>query len=113
MIYVGELSKTKYSRIKKSARERKIVFDVSMGYLWELFEKQNSMCVLSGLKIKLDKQCIDVTASLDRIDSSKGYIEGNVQWVHKDVNKMKQDYSDDYFIKICKLIAKINDKRRN
>lgn len=44
------------------------------------------------------------TASLDRIDSSKGYLENNVQWVHKDINWMKQDYSHEEFLQYCKLI---------
>ena len=47
-----------------------------------------------------------MTASLDRIDSSKGYIKGNVQWVHKEFNKMKLDLLDKEFIDICKLVHK-------
>jgi archaellum component FlaC len=43
------------------------------------------------------------TASLDRVDSAKGYIKGNVQWVHKDINMMKQQYSQEYFIQMCRL----------
>lgn len=49
-----------------------------------------------------------VLLHLDRIDSSKGYIEGNVQWVHKDVNMMKQNYSQKYFIEMCKKIYETN-----
>ena len=48
---------------------------------------------------------MEITASLDRIDSSKGYIEGNVQWVHKSVNIMKCDFSSDIFIGICNQIS--------
>ena len=47
----------------------------------------------------------DKDYSLDRIDSNNGYVEGNVQWVHKDVNMMKKDYNQEYFINICKLIT--------
>lgn len=45
------------------------------------------------------------TASLDRIDSSKGYIKGNIQWVHKDINKMKNNYNQAYFINLCALVV--------
>jgi len=45
------------------------------------------------------------TASLDRIDSSKGYVKGNLQWVHKDINMMKNHYNQKYFIEICKKVA--------
>jgi hypothetical protein len=48
------------------------------------------------------------TASLDRIDSSKGYIEGNVQWIHKHINKMKNNFNESYFIEICKKISQKN-----
>ena len=52
------------------------------------------------LKIKNEQ-----TASLDRIDNSKGYIVGNVQWVHKQVNFMKGTMEQKEFIKFCKLIS--------
>ena len=51
------------------------------------------------------------SASLDRIDSKKGYTEENVQWIHKDVNSMKMDYNEDYFIKMCQLIVEKNSKK--
>lgn len=70
----------------------------------ELIEKQEFKCKLTGLPISFT----DNTASLDRIDSTKPYVKGNMQWVHKDVNVMKNGYNLDYFIKMCKLIAKYN-----
>jgi len=45
------------------------------------------------------------TASVDRIDSSIGYVMGNIQWVHKDINKMKSDFSQELFIAWCGLVA--------
>lgn len=45
------------------------------------------------------------TASLDRIDSSKGYVKNNVQWVHKTINIMKQAQSNEEFIKLCRDIT--------
>lgn len=69
------------------------------------------MYALSGLKIELSINRKNQTASLDRIDSSKGYIEGNVQWLHKDINQMKINFNQKDFIKYCKLIAKNNGFR--
>lgn len=46
-------------------------------------------------------------ASLDRIDSQKGYSENNVQWAHKVVNKMNMNVSQKEFIGWC---SKIKDK---
>jgi hypothetical protein len=46
-----------------------------------------------------------ITASADRIDSSRGYVEGNVQWVHKWINLMKLDHSQHDFISYCAAVA--------
>jgi len=45
------------------------------------------------------------TASIDRINNSRGYLKGNIQLVHKDINFMKGKMSQDDFIKMCKLVA--------
>lgn len=112
---VGDLCSLEYSRLKRQAANRNIDFGVTKEYVWDLFEQQNGLCAVSGLPIELVptyyiKKGKTQTASLDRIDSSRGYVEGNVQWVHKDVNVMKNGYNSDYFIKICKAIA---DKNKN
>jgi hypothetical protein len=74
---------------------------------WKLFLKQNRKCALTGLLLIFPTSGADKdwTASLDRIDSSKGYIKGNVQWVHKIVNIMKNKFQQDTFIYFCKKIA--------
>ncbi len=103
------LSGSFFSAIKHGAKIRNLDFNVTIEYLWNLFANQDKKCVISGIKLQLlEHGQLDNTASLDRIDSSKGYIEGNVQWVHKDINWMKQDFSDEYFIKICKIVHNNN-----
>ena len=110
----GEISQTLYGRYVKSAKLRGICFNVDMKYLWGLFLKQNGKCALTGLELILEKTIsrkkgfANITASLDRIDSKIGYVEGNVQWVHKDINKMKQDFDEQYFIKMCSLVIQNN-----
>lgn len=100
------ISGTKYNSIKKGALKRGIDFSVSIEFLWELFISQNKKCSLSGLDISFSSLSNDkCSASLDRVDSNIGYCDGNVQWVHKDVNIMKNKYKNDYFIQICKLIS--------
>lgn len=59
---------------------------------------------MSGLLIHFGNKTEKQTASLDRIDSTKGYIESNVQWLHKDINNIKQDYSVNELLAYCKLI---------
>lgn len=105
-----ELRSKYLQRIISGAKARNLKFNLNKKYLWNLYIKQNKKCALSGISINFENYATKekATASLDRIDSSKGYVKGNVQWVHKHVNKMKQDFSDAYFIQMCKKIAKNN-----
>jgi len=50
------------------------------------------------------------TASLDRIDSSKGYVRGNIQWVHIAINFMKHSLPEEEFIRWCCLVAQYRGK---
>lgn len=89
-----------------SKGRRKLDIDIVVEDGWKLYLEQNKKCALSGVDLYFsDTAEGSRNASMDRIDSSKGYIKGNVQWVHKDVNMMKRIYNQDYFIKFCKLIA--------
>jgi hypothetical protein len=95
---------------KFDSKKRHIRYAVSKKHLWELFLKQNRKCALSGRDIKFQTCQGDysATASLDRIDSSKGYVKGNIQWLHKDVNRMKQEFEEKYFIGLCKDVVDHN-----
>ena len=121
----GDLSKTFYSQIKRNAKKRNIYWsdDLTIEYLWDLYLKQDKKCALTGLEISLRKDQhtpinnaksnIDYTtftASLDRIDSYKGYEIGNVQWVHRNINIMKNSFSQNYFIQMCNLVSKNNQQ---
>ncbi len=100
-----------WGSIESAARKRNLDFSISIQNIWKIYESQNGLCNLSGLPIIfviISKNKKDQTASLDRIDSSKGYIEGNVQWVHKDINRMKWNLPQDKFIEYCKLITENN-----
>lgn len=94
-----------YYKSKISADLRGLKFDISIEDVWNMYIEQNGKCALSGLEIGWSEVGMIHTASIDRIDSSKGYIKENIQLVHKDVNFMKQRFSQKYFIEICKNIA--------
>lgn len=109
---VGELSRERLSKIKRGALKRNKEYSITDLYIWEMFLTQGRKCALSGISIKFGNKGRDeTTASLDRIDSSKGYIEGNVQWVHKDINAMKLNHSEEYFFQLCKTIVDYNKNK--
>lgn len=105
---INKIASWAWSRIKAHARERGISINVTLDYIVNLFNKQNGKCALSGIPISIPRLKTKNkyrTASLDRIDSTKGYEEGNLQWVHKNINQMKNKHTDKEFIEFCHLVS--------
>jgi len=96
---VGELALTQYTRLKKSAEKRNYEFSVSIEYLWNLYLQQNKICAITGDIISNIRE-----ASLDRIDSTIGYIEGNVQWVTYRANISKHTMTMNELYEFCKKV---------
>ena len=97
-------------KYKVNAELRGIEWDVDFDFLADLLINQDFKCALSGWSIDA-MNVQNNTASLDRIDSKVGYIDGNVQWVHKMINMCKQQYSQEDFIDMCTAVSiKINSK---
>lgn len=110
----GDIHQSYIYLLKNRAKIKNLEFNLTGEYLWRLFLKQNKKCALSGMELKFPKAWgvkskTSITASLDRIDSSNGYVIGNVQWVHKTINTIKMDLSDSEFIKLCQMVAKNYD----
>ena len=101
-----------FNRVELACKRVGRTLSVTIQYLDKLFKKQNGKCALSGMDLAFTfgswnaMIANQTTASLDRIDSSKGYIKGNLQWIHKEVNNIKQDKEQARFIELCTLIAK-------
>jgi len=89
-----------FNKFQKSAAKRGLDWKLSFEYFCSIF---TGKCELTGWEILTTWN--NCTASLDRIDSSLGYIEGNVRWVHVMVNMCKNKYSDKDFISMCNAIA--------
>lgn len=105
----GDLSLSYFNSIKTRCKIHKKDFHISIEYAWDVFLKQEGKCAISGIKLIFPSCSIRKrlqTASIDRIDSKKGYIEGNIQWVHKYINIMKWDLSQKDFIEFVMIIAK-------
>jgi len=104
-----ELSGVYWGCIQASAKKRGHSFDLKIEDAYNLFLSQYDMCALSGLEIKLERNYRrkreSQTASLDRIDSTQGYTLDNVQWVHKDIQLMKNSLTEERFYELCRRVA--------
>lgn len=92
---VGNISGSYISKVKKGARKKDIEYNVDNFDLWNIFKKQGGKCAITGLPIYFcnKNNLRNQTASLDRIDSNLPYSKYNIQWLHKDVNKIKWSLS--------------------
>jgi hypothetical protein len=86
---------------KTRAAKKNIEFDLTKEFLEELLDCSEMKCSVTGLKMNLEchsrKKANPFKCSIDRIDSSKGYIQDNVRFVCWAVNQMKADRTDEEF----------------
>jgi len=109
-----EISGQLWSSYKCGAERRNIYFDITIEYVWNLFLKQNKKCALTGKNIYFGRtNTSQKTASLDRINSKKGYVKNNIHWIHKDVNKMKMDLELEYFLSLCNDITNYEQTKKS
>ena len=74
-----------YSRQNKS----KMIHDITLDFLKELYNNQNGKCAYSGLQLLLPlNNNNDWIMSLERIDTSMGYIIKNVCLICREFNSM-------------------------
>lgn len=71
-------------------------FELDSVFIFELLAKQNYCCALTGICFNEN-----VWPSIDRIDSSVGYLKSNVQLVTGTVNRAKWNLTQDQFVGLC------------
>lgn len=112
-----ELKNYIWNNLRNTAFRHGKEFLIEQDYAYNLFLKQNRTCLLSGVPIRFAACAADhvkgqTTASLDRIDSSKGYLKGNVRWLHKDINLMRSNRTDKQFVEWCIKVAHYDSNKQ-
>jgi hypothetical protein len=94
-------------------RNRKHENGMTLEYLREVWEEQQGVCPYTGFKLILPDSTAGWkdgpnirNASLDRKDSSKGYIEGNVQFIATPLNPAKGALSLSDFEDLLRAVAR-------
>lgn len=100
---------TKFRYHFRNIKKRNKDIDITIDDLKDRWEYQNGICEFTGVKMVLSSYTKIVknpiyTASLDRIDNNKGYVKGNIRWVSRAINWMKNDMNDDMLNELIMLI---------
>lgn len=99
-----------FSYCLRNCRKRYKECTITLEDLQEQWNKQKGICPYSGISLlvptyKKNHNNPIYSASVDRIDSTKGYIPGNIQFVSTCINYMKNTMSDEETRFMCKCIA--------
>jgi hypothetical protein len=108
---------TKFRYHYKNILKRDYVVEVTIDDLKEQWELQNGICQYSGVKLELSsyskiKKNPIYSASLDRMDSTKGYVVGNIVWISRAMNWMKNDMTEEMVWEMCELIYQNMQKKK-
>lgn len=104
--YLNNLRKNANSRATKS----KIICEIDLPFLIELYEKQNGRCAITGKTFNLQKYGIKraFAPSIDRINCNEGYSKNNVRLVCLIVNIALNDFGDAAIDIMCQEYIKFN-----
>jgi len=96
-----------FRRLKNRDKE----VTVTLESLKEIWDSQKGICPLTGWTLELPTQSKNYklklrTASLDRIDNSKGYAVDNVRFVSVMFNLARNQFSDEDVIEFARAVTK-------
>lgn len=102
-----------HTNSKRSSKTRGHTFHLTVQDIRDLWMAQQGLCKYSNIPMELvaSSRCskfIPQQASLDRIDSNKGYEKGNIQLICLFLNYGKNKFSDEQvkdFLKIIGVVA--------
>ena len=96
---------TPFRQHLRSVKNRNKEHNIDLEYLKNLWEEQKGVCPLTGWNLDLIRKASPNQASLDRIDSNKGYIQGNIRFIALIANLCKSSYDDQQVLEFCKAVV--------
>jgi hypothetical protein len=100
----------------KSKKKKDRIVSITLEDLKSQWEKQKGICPYTGWQLKISEKttngtCLSTTpdrASLDRIDSSKGYTKDNIQFVALIAQYAKNGWAGQEVLKFCRAVVENN-----
>lgn len=95
---------------ERNLRGRNHEMDIDTAYLKQLWFDQGGKCALSGIDMRLKHNTNKIDnhpflASIDRIDSSIGYVKGNVRFICLMANFALSTWGDEQLFDFCTAVA--------
>jgi len=97
-------------RIRARMRDKGRECSVTVEDLKEQWERQNGKCPYTGWMLQTPKntgeprRLTPYTASLDRVNSSKGYVKGNVEFISLMAQWAKNSFSKEDVVNFCEAV---------
>jgi hypothetical protein len=77
--------------------------DIDYDFLLDLWDKQDGKCALTNIPMVHKFHQLNAV-SIDRINSSKGHVKGNIQLVCKAINLMKNTHTNEEVFQFLEVI---------
>ena len=97
----------------RKAKARDKEFNLTLEHLKDIWDSQGGKCPFTGFDLELrtydghrDNQLNIKSASLDRIDNSLGYEDGNVRFVSVMFNYARNNFSDEDVLDFAQAVVK-------
>ena len=97
--------------IRRHCKQKNKEFAITLQDLKEQWDKQNGICIYTGLQMINSPYVMNHQerafnrASVDRIDSSKGYTKDNIHFVTMMANLAKNSWTEQQLLDFCKLVV--------
>lgn len=104
-----------FNGIQTRVKKYNLELDFTVDHLYNLYTIQKGKCAISGEQMTtiVNSGRTNTNISVDKINSDKGYIKGNVQLVCVIVNVMKFNNNTTDFISWCKKIINNYENKNN
>jgi len=101
----------KQAKFRAKTKVKFKTYNITLDSLKALWENQDGKCAISGVKMELpatlsENRGSPFCASLDRINSEVGYMQGNVQFVTQFCNLGKRDFETEKILNFIQAVKK-------